>query len=181
MLNESSSRSSSESEEKTHHNLRRILASEERTRIKMMELGIIEDLSFYDNESWNQRDFAKLLKAISLPQDVMSTSDCHLIELENQVQRLMEAHLAPKPSVQVNKIASSCEICGGPHDTQYCIKNPEQDFVNYESLCTDEARGLESNFMASQDARLSMFEADFKQQQSDMTNKIETFLKADVR
>ncbi|GJT67691.1 hypothetical protein Tco_1019171 [Tanacetum coccineum] len=32
--------------------------------------------------------------------------------------------------------------------------------------------------MASQDARLSKFEADFKQQQSNMTNKINTVLKA---
>nr|GEW26815.1 hypothetical protein [Tanacetum cinerariifolium] len=32
--------------------------------------------------------------------------------------------------------------------------------------------------MASQDARLSMFEADFKQQQSEMTNKINIMLKA---
>ncbi|GKA68882.1 hypothetical protein Tco_0768799 [Tanacetum coccineum] len=32
--------------------------------------------------------------------------------------------------------------------------------------------------MASQDARLSKFEADFKQLQSEMTNKIDTFLKA---
>ncbi|GJR19356.1 hypothetical protein Tco_0967883 [Tanacetum coccineum] len=35
-----------------------------------------------------------------------------------------------------------------------------------------------SNFMASQDAGLSKFEADFKQQQSEMTNKIDTLLKA---
>ncbi|GJV56721.1 hypothetical protein Tco_1457726 [Tanacetum coccineum] len=32
--------------------------------------------------------------------------------------------------------------------------------------------------MASQDARLSKFEVDFKQQQSEMTNKIDTMLKA---
>ncbi|GJY86133.1 hypothetical protein Tco_0500159 [Tanacetum coccineum] len=32
--------------------------------------------------------------------------------------------------------------------------------------------------MAFQDARLSKFEADFKQQQGEMTNKIDTFLKA---
>ncbi|GKE67445.1 hypothetical protein Tco_1521606 [Tanacetum coccineum] len=32
--------------------------------------------------------------------------------------------------------------------------------------------------MASQDARLSKFKADFKQQQSEMTNKIDTVLKA---
>ncbi|GJW32278.1 hypothetical protein Tco_0052310 [Tanacetum coccineum] len=38
--------------------------------------------------------------------------------------------------------------------------------------------GLVSNFMASQDARLSKFEADFKQQQSEMTNKIDIVLKA---
>ncbi|GJT85725.1 hypothetical protein Tco_1067442 [Tanacetum coccineum] len=79
---------------------------------------LIEDLVLYDNESWNNpRDLAKLVKATSLPQDVPSTSDRRLVELENQVQHLMEAHLAPKPSVQINKIASSCEIYGGPHDT----------------------------------------------------------------
>ncbi|GKF06679.1 hypothetical protein Tco_0037347, partial [Tanacetum coccineum] len=38
--------------------------------------------------------------------------------------------------------------------------------------------GLLSNFMAFQDARLSKFEVDFKQQQSEMTNKIDTMLKA---
>ncbi|GJY94633.1 hypothetical protein Tco_0510994 [Tanacetum coccineum] len=54
------------------------------------------------------------------------TSDRRLVELKNQVQHLMEAHLAPKQSVQVNKITSSCEICSGPHDTQYCMENPEQ-------------------------------------------------------
>ena len=35
-----------------------------------------------------------------------------------------------------------------------------------------------SDFMASQEARLSRFEADFKQQQSEMTNKIDNLLKA---
>ncbi|GJR71210.1 hypothetical protein Tco_0083575 [Tanacetum coccineum] len=45
----------------------------------------------------------------------------------------MEAHLAPKSSIQVNKIASSCEICSGPHDTKYCMENLEQAFVDYAS------------------------------------------------
>ncbi|GJR47910.1 hypothetical protein Tco_1316013 [Tanacetum coccineum] len=59
--------------------------------------ALLEDLALYDNESWNNpMDFAKPVKAISLPQDVPSTSDRHLIEVENQVQCLMEAHLAPK-------------------------------------------------------------------------------------
>ncbi|GJT46549.1 hypothetical protein Tco_0647109 [Tanacetum coccineum] len=84
----------------------------------------------------------------------------------------MEAHIASKPSVQANKIASSCEIYDGPHDTQYYMENPEQAFVDYASS------RLVSNFMASQDARLSKFVADFKQQQSEMTNKIDNFLNA---
>ncbi|GJR49096.1 hypothetical protein Tco_1317199 [Tanacetum coccineum] len=105
------------------------------------------------NESWNDpRDFAKPIKVIALPQDVPSTSDRRLIELGNQVQRLMEAHLALTQPTQVNKITTSCEICSGPHDTQYCMEDPE----------------------------LTKFEADFKQQQSEMTNKIDTVLKAIV-
>ncbi|GJZ76994.1 MAK10-like protein [Tanacetum coccineum] len=212
--------------------------------------ALLEDLALYDNKSWNDpRDFAKPVKAISLPQDVPSTSDRRLIELENQVQCLMEAYLAPKQPIHVNKITSSCEICSGPHDTQYCVENLEQTFVDYVSSRTDEEggkwytfkpehnnlgdtynpswkshpnlrwrqpqnsqnnfsnppnrfqqngsilnrpfnnnpqsfnnqsdlEGLVSNFMASQDARLSKFEADFKQKQSKMTNKIDTVLKA---
>ncbi|GKB07208.1 MAK10-like protein [Tanacetum coccineum] len=80
----------------------------------------------------------------------------------------MEAHLAPTQPTQVNKITTSCEICSGPHDTQYCMEDPEQAFFEYASSRTDEAG----------DARLSKFEADFKQQQSEMTNKIDTVLKA---
>ncbi|GJZ78515.1 hypothetical protein Tco_0643352 [Tanacetum coccineum] len=142
--------------------------------------ALLEDLALYDNKSWNDpRDFAKPIKAITLPQDVPSTSDRRLIKLENQVQRLMEAHLAPTQPTQVNKITTSCEICSGPHDTQYCMEDPEQAFVEYASSRTDEAgEGLISNFMASQDARLSKFEANFKQQQNEMTNKIDTVLKA---
>ncbi|GJU11625.1 hypothetical protein Tco_1134021 [Tanacetum coccineum] len=209
--------------------------------------ALLENLAIFDNESWNDlRDFAKPVKAISLPQDDVSTSDRCFIELNNQVQHLMEAHLAPKPPVQVNKITSLCEICSGLHDTQYCMENPELAFIDCASLCTDEAEGkwftfkpeqnnlgdtynlswrshpnlrwkqpqnsqnnfsnppnrfqpngsshpfnnnpqnfnnqsnlegLVSNFMASQDARLSKFEANFKQQQSKMTYKIDTFLK----
>ncbi|GKD91555.1 MAK10-like protein [Tanacetum coccineum] len=69
--------------------------------------ALLEDLALYDNESWNNpRDFAKPVKEISLPQDVPSTSDHRLIELENQ-------------------------IWSGPHDTQYCMENPKQAFVEY--------------------------------------------------
>nr|GEU30884.1 MAK10-like protein [Tanacetum cinerariifolium] len=56
---------------------------------------LLKDLALYDNESWNDpRDFAKPVKVIALPLGVPSTSDRRLIELKNQVQHLMEAHLA---------------------------------------------------------------------------------------
>ncbi|GKB37070.1 hypothetical protein Tco_0882012 [Tanacetum coccineum] len=105
----------------------------------------------------------------------------------------MGAHLAHNSSVQVNKIASSCEICSGPYDTQYCMENPEQAFVDYSSSRTDEAGGkwftfkpeknnlgdtYNPSWKSHQNLRFSKFEVDFKQQQSEMTNKIDTFLKA---
>ncbi|GJY47648.1 hypothetical protein Tco_0436711 [Tanacetum coccineum] len=131
--------------------------------------ALLEDLALYDNESWNDpRDFAKLVKAIALPQDVPSTSDCRLIKLENQVQRLMEAYLALTQPTQMNKITTLCEICISPHDTQYCMEDLEQAIVEYASSRTDEAG----------DARLSKFEANFKRQQGEMTNKIDIVLKA---
>ncbi|GJR21993.1 hypothetical protein Tco_0970520 [Tanacetum coccineum] len=61
-------------------------------RSDTIQLTLLEDLALYDNKSWNTpRDFVKPVKAISLPEDVPSTSDRRLIELENQVQHLMEA------------------------------------------------------------------------------------------
>ncbi|GKE67029.1 hypothetical protein Tco_1521190, partial [Tanacetum coccineum] len=96
--------------------------------------ALLEDLTLYDNKSWNDpRDFAKPVKAITLPQDVPSTSGRHLIELENQVQCLMEAHLALTQPTKVNKITTPCEIYSGPHDTQYCMEDLEQAFVDYAS------------------------------------------------
>ncbi|GJV43645.1 hypothetical protein Tco_1428181 [Tanacetum coccineum] len=147
--------------------------------------ALLEDLALYENERWNgPRDFTKLVKAIYLPQDVPNTSDHHLIELENQVQRLMEAHLAPKSSVQVNKIASSCEICSGPHNTQYCMKNPEQAFVEYASSRNNEVGVTQtklervlSDFDSHQEKRLSSLGTQLKQQQDDVINKINTLWK----
>ncbi|GJW10233.1 MAK10-like protein [Tanacetum coccineum] len=143
------------------------------------------------------RDFAKLVKAISLPQDVSSTSDLRLIELENQVQRLMEAHLAPKSSVQqtfVDYASSSIAEAGGKwftfkHEQNYLgdTYNPSwkshpnlrrRQPQNSQNNFSNPPNRLVPNFIASQDARLSKFEADFKQQQDEMTSKIDTVLKA---
>nr|GEV40457.1 MAK10-like protein [Tanacetum cinerariifolium] len=94
----------------------------------------------------DRKDFTKPVKAIALPQDVPNTFDRRLIELENQVQCLMEAHLAPTQPTQLNKITTSCEICCGPYDTQYCMEDPEQAFVEYASSRTDKAGGDSKSF-----------------------------------
>ncbi|GJU09543.1 MAK10-like protein [Tanacetum coccineum] len=63
---------------------------------------VIQKVPHHGIDLWLQndpKDFAKLVKEISLPCDVPNSFDHHLIELENQVQRLMKAHLAPKTSV----------------------------------------------------------------------------------
>ncbi|GKD78519.1 hypothetical protein Tco_1341140 [Tanacetum coccineum] len=114
--------------------------------LKLVDLLDLDSENSYNNP----RDFAKPVKAISLPQDVPSTSDRRLIELENQVQRLMEAHLALTQPTQVNKITTSCEICSGPHDTQCCMEDPEQAFIEYVSSCTDKAGGKWYTFKPEQ-------------------------------
>ncbi|GJU82652.1 MAK10-like protein [Tanacetum coccineum] len=149
---------------------------------------LLEDLALYDNGSWNvPRDFAKPAKAISLPQYVPSTSDCRLIELENQVQHLMEAHLALTQPTQVNKIITSCEICNGPHDTQYCMEDLEQAFVEYASSQTNETRSRHYqtkpekaliDFNSHQEKRLSSLRSQLGQQQDNMISKINLLWKA---
>jgi hypothetical protein len=101
---------------------------------------LIEDLALYDNESWNDpRDLNKTVKAISLPSNNSSTPDCRIMELEDQVKFLMKSYEAPKPSSQVNKITSSCELCSGPHDTRDCVELPGIAFADYVSSRIDEA------------------------------------------
>ncbi|GJT40152.1 MAK10-like protein [Tanacetum coccineum] len=65
-----------------------------------MTMSILSQDEPLTNRPNDPRDFSKLVKAISLPQDVPSTSDRRLIELKNQVQGLMEAHLAPMQPTQ---------------------------------------------------------------------------------
>ncbi|GJZ35828.1 putative reverse transcriptase domain-containing protein, partial [Tanacetum coccineum] len=124
---------------------------------------LIENLALYDNKSWNDpRDFAKPVKTIYLPQDIPSTYDCRLVELENQLQYLMEAHLAPKPSVQVNKVASSFEIYGGAHDNQYSMENPEQAFVDYASSHTDKAGVTASAIIDCKKSKIAVGEGNIR-------------------
>ncbi|GKE23094.1 hypothetical protein Tco_1434606 [Tanacetum coccineum] len=67
-----------------------------------------------------------------------------------------------------------------PNRFQSNGSNPNRSFNNNPQCFNNQSdlEGLVSNFMASQDATLSKFEADFKQQQIKMTKKIDTVLKA---
>nr|GEV67141.1 30S ribosomal protein S5, chloroplastic [Tanacetum cinerariifolium] len=126
----------------------------------------------------------------------------------NEIQRFMEAHLALTQPTQVNKVTTSCGICSvmatlsiawkilnkpllnthprvpvkrePPNRFQPNGSIPNRSFNNRPQSFNNQSNleGLVSNFMASQDARLSKFEANFKQQQSKMTNKIDIVLKA---
>ncbi|GJZ34767.1 hypothetical protein Tco_0580584 [Tanacetum coccineum] len=151
------------------------VANRERTRLRLFQFSLRDQAS-----NWLERLPAGSISTWEdLTTYVSSTSDCRLVDFENQVQRLMEAYLAPKQPVQVNKITSSYEICSGPHDTQYCMENLEQAFIDYTSSRTDKAGGKWISVqLHGTDARLSKFKAGFKQQQGEMTNKINTILKA---
>ncbi|GJW02222.1 hypothetical protein Tco_1561078 [Tanacetum coccineum] len=120
-----------------------------------------------ENPNQHLKDFLKLV----------DSPDLNGENRERTRLRLFQFSLRGQASNWLERLPAGSITRFGPHNTQYCMEDPEQAFVEYASSCTDEAIGLVSNFMASQDARLSKFEADFKQQQSKMTNKIDTVLK----
>ncbi|GKD31476.1 hypothetical protein Tco_1242254 [Tanacetum coccineum] len=126
-----------------------------------------KDLALYDNESWNDpRDFGKPVKAITLPQDVPMVPTTLSVSWKTQNKPLLNTH----PHVPMKQELSGIPL--SPRKTILVTPTIRHGEV------TRTLEGLVSEFMASQDARLSKFEADFKQQQSEMTNKMDTVLKA---
>nr|GEV63294.1 zinc finger, CCHC-type [Tanacetum cinerariifolium] len=61
---------------------------------------IIENLSFYDHEGWNDsKNFVKQVKAISTPQNTSKTPDQRLLELEDHIVFLLKgSQPTPRPS-----------------------------------------------------------------------------------
>jgi hypothetical protein len=55
------------------------------------------------------------------------------MELEGRVKFLMKSYEAPKPLSQVNKIASSCKFCNGPHETHNCMELPKRAYNEFTS------------------------------------------------
>ncbi|GJV88216.1 hypothetical protein Tco_1532154 [Tanacetum coccineum] len=121
-------------------------------RISIRSMNSFQGLTPKSPSSWHRPlalslifyDHVNLVTRRTIDQsagDVLSTSDPRLIELENQVRRLMEAYLALTQPTQINKITTPREICSGPHDTQYCMEDRVQAFVEYASSRTDEVGG----------------------------------------
>ncbi|GKA82806.1 hypothetical protein Tco_0789554 [Tanacetum coccineum] len=117
-------------------------------------------------------DFAKPIKAISLPQDVPSTSDRHLIKVENQVQHLMEAHLAPKQPSQVNKTTSSWKPTFNLAHTQTFTIPQNSSLSTDSSSYQMKIEKALINFDSYQERRLSSLGTQIGQQQDDMISKI---------
>ncbi|GJV44954.1 MAK10-like protein [Tanacetum coccineum] len=139
---------------------------------------IIENLAIYDHEGWTQKNSSNRSRlSLHLKAPQKHTSDRRLIELENQVQCLMEAHIAPMQPTQVNKITSLCELCSGPYDTQYYMENPKLAFVEYASSCIDEARGTTfearvREYMAAHTERMERFENAISKQREEINDKM---------
>ncbi|GJV84681.1 hypothetical protein Tco_1524579 [Tanacetum coccineum] len=88
---------------------------------------------FYDHVNPVSRrtiDQSADVKAIALPQDVPSTSDRRLIELENQVQGLMGAHLALTQPTQVNKSLPHVKLVVVPTALSIAWKIPNKPLLN---------------------------------------------------
>ncbi|GKB38601.1 hypothetical protein Tco_0883543 [Tanacetum coccineum] len=92
--------------------------------------AIISGLALYENDSWNNtRDFVSRSRN-HFALDVSGTFDRRLIELVNQVTTLDGSSSAPEQTSQVkHNPLPYVRSCRGLHDTQYCMKVPEQAFV----------------------------------------------------
>ncbi|GJU88881.1 hypothetical protein Tco_1301304 [Tanacetum coccineum] len=78
---------------------------------------IIENLSVYDYEGWNDsKDFIKPVKAISTSQSTLKTPDRRLLELEDQINFLLKgSRPAPKSNSTHVPQAYAEAVSSNPH------------------------------------------------------------------
>nr|GEW83649.1 reverse transcriptase domain-containing protein [Tanacetum cinerariifolium] len=95
---------------------------------------------------------------------------------QKQLQGVKDASQIPSMllSNMHSRVLTKREVSGTlSSPSKITMVTPITSWKSHQNL-----RGLVSNFMASQDARITRFEADFKQNQSEITNKLDTLLKA---
>ncbi|GJX27701.1 hypothetical protein Tco_0235780 [Tanacetum coccineum] len=105
--------------------------------------------SFHEllSEDPNQhlKDFLKLVDSLDL--DVANRERTRLRlfqyslhdQASNWLERLLVGSISTWEDLTTRFFAQL--FPSGPYDTQYCMENPEQAFVDYTSSCTDEAGG----------------------------------------
>ncbi|GJR57307.1 MAK10-like protein [Tanacetum coccineum] len=173
------------------------------------------------NSTQHLKDFLKLVDSLDLDGDNRKRMRLCLFQFSlrdqasNWLERLPAGSITTWEDLTTQFLAQffppgrTVKLCNdiliGPHDTQYCMEDPEKPLLNTHPRVpmkrevsgillspsktifmtptshhgeVAQTLGLVIDFMASQDTRLSKFEANFKQQQSEMTNKIDTVLKA---
>nr|GEV91835.1 retrotransposon Orf1 [Tanacetum cinerariifolium] len=116
----------------------------------------------FEDPNQHLKDFLKLVDLLDLDCENKERTRLHLFQFSLRDQASNWLELVPMILSIAGKIPSKLLLNTHPR----------------VPMKRELSEGLVSNFMASQDVRLSKFEADFKQQQSEMTNKINKVLKA---
>ncbi|GJV00738.1 hypothetical protein Tco_1330008 [Tanacetum coccineum] len=166
----------------------------------------IENLALYDHEGWNDaRDFAKLVKAISLPQNTPKMHDRQLLELGDQISYLLKgSRTTPKTSSTNIPQAYDEAIYSNPHSqnfneatnawkdkpnfnwarTQTFASPQNGSFSTYSSNMPNKPSSYQiklervlNDFDSHQEKRLSSLGTQLKQQQDEVINKINTLWK----
>nr|GEX69826.1 hypothetical protein [Tanacetum cinerariifolium] len=77
---------------------------------------VIEDLTLYDHEGWNDiKEFVKPVKANSTPQSTSKTLDRRLLELEDQINFLLKGSRPTPRSSTHNPHAYANAVYSNPH------------------------------------------------------------------
>nr|GEX73260.1 hypothetical protein [Tanacetum cinerariifolium] len=142
----------------------------------------------FEDPNQHLKDFLKLVDSLDLNgenKERMHLKDCKTPQQYLDVPttsrrtplRIMDSFQGLTPKMVPKTLSTAWKIPNksllNMHPRVPTKRENPQNVNNQSNL-----EGLVSNFMASHDARLSKYEAEFKQQQSEMTNKIKTVLKA---
>ncbi|GJU26626.1 hypothetical protein Tco_1165247 [Tanacetum coccineum] len=88
---------------------------------------IIKNLALYDHEGWYEtKEFVKLLKAISTPQDVLKTPNRRLLELEDRINFLLKG---PRPTPVPSSAYTPMRPSPQPQALNTTFKARVQDYM----------------------------------------------------
>nr|GEV86355.1 hypothetical protein [Tanacetum cinerariifolium] len=134
-------------------------------RSDTIRLEIIENLSLYDHEGWNDsKDSVRLVKAISTPQGTSKTPDRRLLELEDQINFLLKGSRPTSRSSSTHVPQAYAEaVYSNPHSRNLNESLRQIYFTFCERVRTNpQPQALETSFKAQgeeiNDRMTEMFE-----------------------